>query len=166
MCSLILCYLIINPSCDSTQNILINIQNKCQLDTILNQYVDEGYFPFLFARLEDKNGRVLYEHCRINRNLIPKEVINEQTWIRIWSMSKIITITIVMEIGCCCCWFYWRFLVFLCFNLFLESVGPFCPRSSSYPCNRCRCLLTKNLQNSGPRICCSVLTMLRAQRRR
>ena len=98
MCSLILCCLIINPSCDSTQNTLINIQNKYQLDTILNQYVDEGYFPFLFARLEDKNGRVLYEHCRINRNLIPKEVINEQTWIRIWSMSKIITITIIMDL--------------------------------------------------------------------
>ena len=98
MCFLILCCLIINPSCDSTQNTLINIQNKYQLDTILNQYVDEGYFPFLFARLEDKNGRVLYEHCRINRNLIPKEVINEQTWIRIWSMSKIITITIIMDL--------------------------------------------------------------------
>ena len=81
MCSLMLCCLIINPSCDSTQNTLINIRNKDQLDTILNQYVDEGYFPFLFARLEDKNGRVLYEHCRINRNLIPKEVINGQTWI-------------------------------------------------------------------------------------
>ena len=98
MCSLMLCCLIINPSCDSTQNTLINIRNKDQLDTILNQYVDKGYFPFLFARLEDKNGRVLYEHCRINRNLIPKEVINEQTWIRIWSMSKIITITIIMDL--------------------------------------------------------------------
>ena len=98
MCSLMLCGLIINPSCDSTQNTLINIRNKDQLDTILNQYVDKGYFPFLFARLEDKNGRVLYEHCRINRNLIPKEVINEQTWIRIWSMSKIITITIIMDL--------------------------------------------------------------------
>ena len=98
MCSLMLCGLIINPSCDSTQNTLINIRNKDQLDTILNQYVDEGYFPFLFARLEDKNGRVLYEHCRINRNLIPKEVINEQTWIRIWSMSKIITTTIIMDL--------------------------------------------------------------------
>ena len=98
LCSLVLCCLIINPSCDSTQNTLINIQNKYQLDTILNQYVDEGYFPFLFARLEDKNGRVLYEHCRINRNLIPKEVINEQTWIRIWSMSKIITTTIIMDL--------------------------------------------------------------------
>ena len=98
MCSLMFCCLIINPSCDSTQNTLINIRNKDQLDTILNQYVDKGYFPFLFARLEDKNGRVLYEHCRINRNLIPKEVINEQTWIRIWSMSKIITITIIMDL--------------------------------------------------------------------
>ncbi|HIA30696.1 MAG TPA: class C beta-lactamase-related serine hydrolase [Candidatus Marinimicrobia bacterium] len=98
ICSLMLCCLIISPSCGSVQKTLINIQNKHQLDTILNQYVDEGYFPFLFARLEDKNGRVLYEHCRINRNLIPKEVIDKQTWIRIWSMSKIITITIIMDL--------------------------------------------------------------------
>ena len=98
ICSLILCCLIISPSCGSVQKTLINIQNKHQLDTILNQYVDEGYFPFLFARLEDKNGRVLYEHCRINRNLIPKEVIDKQTWIRIWSMSKIVTITIIMDL--------------------------------------------------------------------
>ena len=98
ICSLMLCCLIISPSCGSAQKTLINIQNKHQLDTILNQYVDEGYFPFLFARLEDKNGRVLYEHCRINRNLIPKEVIDKQTWIRIWSMSKIITITIIMDL--------------------------------------------------------------------
>ncbi|MBQ34125.1 MAG: serine hydrolase [Candidatus Marinimicrobia bacterium] len=96
--SLMLCCLIISPSCNSTQNTLINIQNKHQLDTILNQYVDEGYFPFLFVRLEDKNGRAIYEHCRINRNLIPKKVIDKQTWIRIWSMSKIITITIVMDL--------------------------------------------------------------------
>ena len=96
--SLMLCCLIISPSCGFAQKTLINIQNKHQLDTILNQYVDEGYFPFLFARLEDKNGRVLYEHCRINRNLIPKEVIDKQTWIRIWSMSKIITITIIMDL--------------------------------------------------------------------
>ena len=68
--SLILCFLITSPSCKSTQNTLINIQNKHELDTILNQYVDEGYFPFLFVRLEDKNGRAIYEHCRINRNLI------------------------------------------------------------------------------------------------
>ena len=98
ICSLMLCCLIISPSCGSVQKTLINIQNKHQLDTILNQYVDEGCFPFLFARLEDKNGRVLYEHCRINRNLIPKEVIDKQAWIRIWSMSKIITITIIMDL--------------------------------------------------------------------
>ena len=60
--------------------------------------VDEGYFPFLLARLEDKHGRVIYEHQRINKNLLPDEVINEKTWIRIWSMSKIVTISIIMDL--------------------------------------------------------------------
>ena len=54
LCSLVLCCLIINPSCDSTQNTLINIQNKYQLDTILNQYVDEGYFHFYLHGLKIK----------------------------------------------------------------------------------------------------------------
>ena len=92
------CCLIINLSCDYTREPLINIQNKNQLDAILNKYVDEGYYPFLLARLEDKNGHVVYEHCRINKNLIPKEIINGNTWIRIWSMSKIVTITIIMDL--------------------------------------------------------------------
>ena len=97
ICSLMFCCLIINLSCDYTREPLINIQNKNQLDAILNKYVDEGYYPFLLARLEDKNGHVVYEHCRINKNLIPKEIINGNTWIRIWSMSKIVTITIIMD---------------------------------------------------------------------
>ncbi len=98
ICSLMFCCLIINLSCDYTREPLINIQNKNQLDVILNKYVDEGYYPFLLARLEDKNGHVVYEHCRINKNLIPKEIINGNTWIRIWSMSKIVTITIIMDL--------------------------------------------------------------------
>ena len=89
---------IINLSCGYYQKPLINIQNKNQLDEILNKYVDEGYYPFLLVRLEDKNGDVIYQHCRINKNLIPKDIINENTWIRIWSMSKIVTITIIMDL--------------------------------------------------------------------
>ena len=89
---------IINQSCGYYQKPLINIQNKNQLDEILNKYVDEGYYPFLLVRLEDKNGAVIYQHSRINKNLIPKDIINENTWIRIWSMSKIVTITIIMNL--------------------------------------------------------------------
>ena len=95
---LMLCLLIINLSCESTNNKIIIIKNKNKLDEILNKYVDEGYFPFLLARLEDKHGRVIYEHQRINKNLLPDEIINEKTWIRIWSMSKIVTISIIMDL--------------------------------------------------------------------
>ena len=89
---------IINLSCGYYQKPLINIQNKNQLDKILNKYVDKGYYPFLLVRLEDKNGAVIYQHSRINKNLIPKDIINENTWIRIWSMSKIVTITIIIDL--------------------------------------------------------------------
>ena len=52
----------------------------------------------MLARLEDKYGHVIYEHQRINKNLLPDEIINEKTWIRIWSMSKIVTISIIMDL--------------------------------------------------------------------
>jgi len=90
--------LIIYLSCEHPQRPLIKIQNKNQLDGIINEYVDKGYFPFLLVRLEDKNGSVIYQHCRINKNLILEDTINENTWIRIWSMSKIVTITIIMDL--------------------------------------------------------------------
>ena len=80
-------YIIIYLSCDNSQGSLIKIQNKNQLDGIINEYVDKGYFPFLFVRLEDKGGSLIYQHCRINKKLIPYDTINEKTWIRIWSMS-------------------------------------------------------------------------------
>lgn len=90
--------LFIYLSCENSQRPLIEIQNKNQLDGIINEYVDKGYFPFLLVRLEDKSGSVIYQHCRINKNLVPYDTINEKTWIRIWSMSKIVTITIIMDL--------------------------------------------------------------------
>ena len=41
------------------------------LDSVLNHYVEEGYYPFLYARLENKAGEVLYEHSAINKTCCP-----------------------------------------------------------------------------------------------
>ena len=68
------------------------------LDAVLDGYVDDGYYPFLYARLEGRDGDVLYEHATVNRELLPDAEINAQTWIRIWSMSKIVTISVVMDL--------------------------------------------------------------------
>ena len=90
--------LIFTQSCNVNQEESINIRNKDSLDLILNEYVDRGYYPFIYARLEDKNGDVLYEHSVVNKSLLPDTKIDGQTWIRIWSMSKIVTISLILDL--------------------------------------------------------------------
>ncbi len=96
------CFLILTVgilSCDkkdSAEN--IQITNPGKLNTVLDQYVNEGFYPFLYARLEDLDGKVLYEHSSINETLLPDTIIDGNTWIRIWSMSKIVTISVVMDL--------------------------------------------------------------------
>jgi CubicO group peptidase (beta-lactamase class C family) len=74
------------------------VQQPDTLDSILNHYVDNGYYPFLYARLENKAGKLLYEHSAVNEDLLPGMTINGDSWIRIWSMSKIITIAIALDL--------------------------------------------------------------------
>ena len=74
------------------------ITNKKSLDSILKEYVDNGSYPFLYARIENIDGAILYEKRVINKSLIPNKNIGSDTWIRIWSMSKIVTITVAMDL--------------------------------------------------------------------
>ena len=74
-------------SCNSKSDAEEFIRNKDSLDIILDRYVDEGLDPVIYARLENLDGDVLYEHSAVNRNLLPLVDINGQTWFRIWSMS-------------------------------------------------------------------------------
>ena len=74
------------------------ITNKKSLDSILKEYVDNGSYPFLYARIENIDGAILYEKSVINKSLIPNKNIGSDTWIRIWSMSKIVTITVAMDL--------------------------------------------------------------------
>ncbi len=74
------------------------IANLKALDKILDKYIDEGYYPFVYARLEDLDGNVLYEHGKANQQLLPDTEINGDSYVRIWSMSKIITISTVLDL--------------------------------------------------------------------
>jgi CubicO group peptidase (beta-lactamase class C family) len=73
-------------------------QDTDTLDAIIDRYVDNGGYPFLYVRLEGVDGSVIYEHGAVNRNLIPEATIDGQTLIRIWSMSKIVTISVAMDL--------------------------------------------------------------------
>ena len=81
----------------------VEVTDPDALDAVLDRFVDAGHYPFLYARLEDRAGNVVYEHGVVNRDLLPESVlpagkIDGQTWIRIWSMSKIVTISVVLDL--------------------------------------------------------------------
>ncbi|MEM8685396.1 MAG: serine hydrolase domain-containing protein [Pseudomonadota bacterium] len=77
---------------------LVTLSDPGAVDESLQAFVDEGIFPFLHMRVEDKYGRPVYQGSAVSDTLLPGEIIDENTWIRIWSMSKIITISIAMDL--------------------------------------------------------------------
>ncbi len=70
---------------------------KDKLDLILDSYVNSGVYPFLYARIEGESG-VVYEHSVTNESLLGELKIGADTWMRIWSMSKLVTISIAMDL--------------------------------------------------------------------
>ncbi len=90
--------LVLTISCKEKYSKPIIITNKAALDKLIDDQISKGLHPFLYLRLEDIKGKVLYEHSAVNNDLLPGVRINKDTWIRIWSMSKIVTITIIMDL--------------------------------------------------------------------
>lgn len=72
--------------------------DSSSLDEILDHYVDQGLYPFIYARLENLDGELIYEHSSVNGNLIAQKEVDGNTWIRIWSMSKIVTISVALDL--------------------------------------------------------------------
>ena len=75
----------------------IQKENNVELDIIplnkiLDRYVEDGIYPFIYSLIEDSNGKILYEHSVVNKELLPDISIQADTWMRIWSMSKLVTI--------------------------------------------------------------------------
>ncbi len=81
---------------DTTHN--IEISNPEKLNQLLDHYVEEDYYPFIYARLEDLDGKLIYEHSAVNQRVLPNKSITKDSWIRIWSMSKIVTISILLDL--------------------------------------------------------------------
>jgi CubicO group peptidase (beta-lactamase class C family) len=76
----------------------VKIADSNKLDKVLDHYVEEDFYPFIYARLEDLDGNVIYEHSSVNNDLLPNTKLGGDTWIRIWSMSKIVTISVVLDL--------------------------------------------------------------------
>ena len=91
-------YLVIGLSCIEKQTSAIYL-NPEPLNEILNRYVEDGIWPFLYSKIVDgKSGDIVYEHLAVNKRLLPNQNIDGSTWMRIWSMSKLVTISIAMDL--------------------------------------------------------------------
>ncbi|MFY0607661.1 MAG: beta-lactamase family protein [Cyclobacteriaceae bacterium] len=92
-------FIITTLSCSKKEAVpALEIVNPDELDNILNSFVEEGFYPFIYARLEDIDGNLLYEYSAVQDRLLPNTVVGGDTWIRIWSMSKIVTISVVLDL--------------------------------------------------------------------
>ena len=92
-------FLLITASCHTpVEQKGLEITNKKAVDSTVNLFVDAEHYPFLYTRLEDKDGEVLYEHAAKNNRLLSNQKIDGDTWIRVWSMSKIVTICIALDL--------------------------------------------------------------------
>ena len=73
------------------------IAEPAAVDAVIDQIVADGGYPFIHVRLEDGDGNVIYEHGARNSELVPM-AIDGDSWIRIWSMSKPVTIAITLDL--------------------------------------------------------------------
>jgi CubicO group peptidase (beta-lactamase class C family) len=74
------------------------LKDNKAIDASIDSLVNQKSVPFLYARIEGINGEVLYEHSAINTNLYPDLTLDKNTWFRVWSMSKIVTISVAMDL--------------------------------------------------------------------
>ena len=85
-------------ACSEKTTASFSIADPETINAVLDRYVEEGFYPFVYARLEDIEGNLIYEHATVNQDLLPDVHIDGNTWIRVWSMSKIVTITIALDL--------------------------------------------------------------------
>ena len=76
----------------------LEINNKSQIDSITQTFIDREIYPFIYSRVDDSNGTVVYENLAKNERLLANENIDGDSWIRIWSMSKIVTICLALDL--------------------------------------------------------------------
>ena len=76
----------------------LRIDNKQILVNTIDEYVKNGANPFVYARVENRHGDILFEHGSVNETLLPDTQVDGETWLRIWSMSKVVTISLTMNL--------------------------------------------------------------------
>ena len=94
-----ICIMLLIFSCQTVEdNNVVGISNKEAIDSTMQLFIDGEHYPFIYTRLEDKSGSVIYENTAKNNRLLADQKVDGNTWIRIWSMSKIVTICIALDL--------------------------------------------------------------------
>lgn len=78
----LLFFIVTIHSCQNEGNTAaLKITDPIELDKVLNHFVEEDFYPFVYARLEDLEGNVIYEHSskkkplKIFMLLTPKQIV-------------------------------------------------------------------------------------------
>lgn len=66
------------------------------VDTAIDDAVARGVYPFLYVRVEKFDGSLVYEHAAVNPDFV-KRIPTGDSWMRIWSMSKSLTIAAILD---------------------------------------------------------------------
>ena len=82
-------------SCNKERKFIIDDYDT--ISSSIDEYIDNGSLALLHVYLENYDGSPLYSYSKVNDSLVGIDV-DENTWFRIWSMSKIVTISIAMDL--------------------------------------------------------------------
>lgn len=74
------------------------LKDHPEIDHVLDSLVDGEHIPFVYARIEGADGSLIYEHTKVNKALYPELELSGDSWFRVWSMSKIVTISMAMDL--------------------------------------------------------------------
>ena len=90
--------LFVQLSCMNSTKQTSLIKDPAAIDAVVEEYVNNGSFPLLYMRIESADGEIAYEHQVVNDSLLPNTNIDGDSWFRIWSMSKIVTICLLLDL--------------------------------------------------------------------
>lgn len=83
--------------CASIETEVVQPMDRALVDSAIDETVARGAFPFLYVRVEDFDGDLVYEHNAINTEFAPTSPDGE-SWLRLWSMTKSVTIAVILDL--------------------------------------------------------------------
>ncbi|MEM9838644.1 MAG: serine hydrolase [Pseudomonadota bacterium] len=83
-------------ACDPASDVEV-MGNPAPVDEAIDGVVERGALPFLYVRVEQLDGTVVYEHSAVNPDFTTR-VPTGESWLRLWSMTKSVTIAAILSL--------------------------------------------------------------------